>query len=267
MRRPTPLALLLLGILAPSSLLAATDQAAPAASASLSVREAGGAMVACRERPFIHDLPNEPRFYRQVLFLASPGGNEAGRLEVAGIAQGVVQPAGWAAASRSAECAIRVLADLGDDGRLAPSEGVPALAALLGAETPSGTISADLGVQAFAAWALAEGAEALPADPWVRESAEKAIADLTVRAVALGESGGGGPGDVEPARWARLVLGWLRPAKALKLEAPAGDPSPAYFELVQAISAPTAPDRAWLAPTPWARLLRSVRLGHLRCIR
>ena len=161
---------------------------------------------------------------------------------------------------------LRVLADLAEDGRLGPSEGKPSLAALLGAQVPSGAIAEDPNVQAFVAWALAEGAAALPHDPWVRQAAERAAADLARRATSAGGSTACRL-DAEDARWVRLILGWLRPGKPLTPGAPTGDPSAPYVDLCRAASGEAVPARGAGRRTSWDRLLRAIPLGHLTYVR
>ncbi len=174
---------------------------------------------------------------------------------------------GTEAGDRLLLAAIRVLSDLAEDGRLSPAQGRPALAALLGAQLPSGALAEDSAVQAFAAWALAEAAQALPSDPWVREASERAAADLVSRSEPKGAAPAAGAeaGAADSARWVRLVLGWLRPAKALRLTVPPGVPSAPYLELTRAVAGtPAAGARGVDA---WSRLLRSVPLGNLKYVR
>jgi Ca-activated chloride channel family protein len=174
---------------------------------------------------------------------------------------------GTEAGDRLLLAAIRVLSDLAEDGRLSPAQGRPALAALLGAQLPSGALAEDSVVQAFAAWALAEAAQALPRDPWVREAADRAAADLVSQGESKSVAPAAGPGAdaADSARWVRLVLGWLRPAKALRLTVPPGAPSAPYLELTRAIAGTPAP--AARGVDPWSRLLRSVQLGNLKFVR
>ncbi len=73
---------------------------------------------------------------------------------------------------------LRVLADLAEDGQLSPSEGLPAVAGLLGAQHSGGALSYDLALHALATWALVEAAELLPDEPWVREAANQAMVYL-----------------------------------------------------------------------------------------
>jgi len=153
-----------------------------------------------------------------------------------------VEPVG--ASARLLDAAVRVLADLSDDGKLSRAEGTPALAAILGALTPEGAISADLTVQSLGTWALAEAARAHPRDPWVRTAARKSLADLEARAPK---------GEPEERRFARLVLGFVKPGAELPDIGDAGAPSAAYVQLTGA--APSVAD-----PTsPWSRLVRSLR--------
>lgn len=223
----------------------------------------------------VHNLPAEERFYRDVLLLAGGASGDGSAPATASVllpdpllgSTSRPLPTDSGAARRLTVSAIRVLADLAEDGRLTPSEGKPALAALLGAQTPSGAIAEDTRTQALAAWALAEAAEAAPRDPWVRSAADKAVADLVQRTIASSNGSPARPLDAEGARWARLVLGWLRPAKALRIEAPSGDPSKPYSELTLAVSAAGVTARTSPGRTPWERLLHSVRLGHLKLVR
>lgn len=72
------------------------------------------------------------------------------------------------------EAALRVLADLLDNGRLSRSEGLPALAALVATQRVDGSFSSDPATDALATWALAEVAAALPDLPWVAEASRLA---------------------------------------------------------------------------------------------
>lgn len=72
------------------------------------------------------------------------------------------------------EAALRVLADLADDGRLSRSEGMPALAGLLGAQYSDGGFSASIRVQSLATWALTTAAASEPGLRWLPEAARDA---------------------------------------------------------------------------------------------
>ena len=83
------------------------------------------------------------------------------------------------------EPALRVLADVADDGKLSPADGIPATAALLAMQSRSGALSRDVGLHAIGAWALAEAAIALPDDPWVAAGAARAFGYLAELLVTM----------------------------------------------------------------------------------
>jgi Ca-activated chloride channel family protein len=196
---------------------------------------------------FIADLPVAGRFYQNVLALA-PGVQEEHESNA--------QSEGVSTRDRLREAAVRLLADLADDGVMTTSEGRPALAALLGAQIPSGAIARDVTTQALATWALAEAAAATPKDPWLATAASKAADALaSVK-----------PDDAEGARWARLVLGIVRPAAVASILAPAGVPGNDYVRLRAAIAA--ARSGASTPPAsgrqPFDRLVAAIARGKLK---
>ena len=81
---------------------------------------------------------------------------------------------------RVRELAIRVLADLADDGRLSPADGGPALAALLAVMETDGTLATDPVAQALGTWALVEAAVAMPDQTWVVQAAGRARQHLAL---------------------------------------------------------------------------------------
>jgi hypothetical protein len=84
------------------------------------------------------------------------------------------------------EAALRVLADLSDDGRLSRAEGIPALAGLIGAQYSDGGFSESLRVQALAAWALGEAAASGTRLPWIPEATLKAAEYLNFLRLSRG---------------------------------------------------------------------------------
>ncbi|HET6372539.1 MAG TPA: VIT domain-containing protein [Candidatus Polarisedimenticolia bacterium] len=98
------------------------------------------------------------------------------------------------------EAALRVLADLADDGKLARSEGLPALAGLLRAQYSNGAFALSPRAQTLATWALAAAAASEPRLRWVPEAARKAAEFLTRMRSSCGL--------MEPGEraWADLVL-------------------------------------------------------------
>jgi len=155
------------------------------------------------------------------------------------------------ARARLREAALRVLADLADDGHLTASEGRPALAALLAAQQPSGAVAADVPVHVLATWALAEAAAALPGDPWVAKARAKAIEYLAGLAKA-----GTLPGRETP--FALLVLDSFDSA---------GRHVPAsQADLRKALEAVSADGKPPAKRSPADRLLASIGRGHLRIV-
>jgi hypothetical protein len=162
--------------------------------------------------------------------------------------------------------ALRVLADLAEDGELSPAEGRPALAALLGALAPEGALSRDVTVQALGTWALAEAAAALPEDPWLPQAVERAASFLAGLALETGwPERRGGEADAEATRWARLALEAADAGDAPSLEAPRGAGSAAWAGLRRALASARsgAPAEAVEGGDPFARLLRAVPRGYL----
>ena len=157
------------------------------------------------------------------------------------------------------DAALRVLADLADDGKISPAEGRPALAALLAEQRSDGSIAHDLGVHAVATWALAEAALALPPEPLVKNARAKALEFLVASAKR-------GVSDPESARWVRLVLGALDPAAAASIPAPGGKASAAYERLRSAL----AGARAAKLPSgrsAFDRLVSSIGRKNLRVVK
>ena len=155
------------------------------------------------------------------------------------------------ARARLREAALRVLADLADDGHLTASEGRTALAALLAAQQPSGAVAADVPVHVLATWALAEAAAALPGDPWVAKARAKAIEYLAGLAKA-----GTLPGRETP--FALLVLDSFDSA---------GRHVPAsQADLRKALEAVSADGKPPAKRSPADRLLASIGRGHLRIV-
>lgn len=99
-------------------------------------------------------------------------------------------------ADRVERMALRVLADLADDGRLSQAEGLPALAGLLAAQGADGAYSAELRTHALATAAVKAAAKAEPRLKWVREAtalAEGYLRDLEApqgEAAAIAAAGG-----------------------------------------------------------------------------
>lgn len=157
------------------------------------------------------------------------------------------------------EAAIRVLADLAEDGRLSPAEGRPALAALLAAQREDGALASAAGVHAIATWGLAEAAGAMPDDPWVRGAAEKATAHL------LGKTSGPVV-DVEAQRWCEMVARWLRPTldpAAAVLPVDAGKPLLDMLRAAQGVSLTGGS----VGRHPLGRLIAALPRGHLKVAR
>ncbi len=106
------------------------------------------------------------------------------------------------------EAALRILADLAEDGRLSRSEGLPALAGLMSSQLRGGWFGPSVRTQALALWALARATVADPRLPWVRQAALAAADSLR----QMGLAGVGWPelaaGPMEPiaTRMARLAL-------------------------------------------------------------
>jgi hypothetical protein len=165
------------------------------------------------------------------------------------------------------DAALRVLADLADDGKLSRAEGRPALAALLGAQVNSGAVSRDVIAHALATWALDEAAQALPKDTWVSAARAKAVDYLAGLATPGGWPASAGQSmDPEATRWGRLVMGMIRPSVVASIPMPAGQPSPQYKRLREAIAAaksgqPPAPAKG---RDPFDRLVASIGRGKLR---
>jgi Ca-activated chloride channel family protein len=106
--------------------------------------------------------------------------------------------------------ALRVLADVAEDGELSPADGIPALAALMAAQSRTGSLSHDVRWHALASWALVEASAALPDDPWLRASTDRAVrflADL-LSSRSAGESLASSL-DEPTARWCVQFLFWL----------------------------------------------------------
>ena len=99
-------------------------------------------------------------------------------------------------ADRVERMALRVLADLADDGRLSQAEGLPALAGLLSAQGADGAFSSSSRAHALATAAVKAAAKAEPRLKWVREAtalAEGYLRGLTAPqgpAAALAAAGG-----------------------------------------------------------------------------
>ncbi|MBI3448639.1 MAG: VWA domain-containing protein [Acidobacteria bacterium] len=102
------------------------------------------------------------------------------------------------------EAALHVLADLADDGRLSRSEGLPALAGLLGAQYSDGGFSLSLRAQALATWALVAAATSEPRLPWLPAAVRRA-ADFLNALRAASEA-------IDPIddAWVDSILGRVR---------------------------------------------------------
>ena len=189
--------------------------------------------------------PAAGRFYQNIVV---PGVAKGNRLE---------QPADTSTDDRASlrDTAFRLLADLAEDGKLSPAAGKPALAALLAAQDSRGALADDVATHAIATWALAAAAKALPKEPWVDAAQRKAVAYLISTKTA----------DAEATRWARLVLGRLRPASVVGIAMPAGEPSKEYARLRDAIAAGRSGAKAQRAAGrgPFDRLVATIGLGHL----
>jgi len=235
---------------------------------------------------FVQDLPVQGRHYTNVLTLApglqdsdgdgNPNVHGARERDFATKTLGyiasaskreVTGPLPTMAAYHLLDAALRLLADLAEDGRLSPSEGRPALAALLAAQTPEGAVAHDVRVQAISTWALAEAAAALPEDPWVEAASGKAIAYL---AGLAGKDGWparpGGEMHAESTWWARLVTLWILKEKSPTIPVPAGEASVEYTRLRKALAAANSGDSIGKPPgrQPFDRLLVAVGRGHLK---
>jgi len=198
---------------------------------------------------FVQDLPVAGRFYQNVLSL--PPGEEAEPRE------------------RLLDAAFRVLADLAYDGKLSPSEGRPALAALLGAQRPSGAIADDVAVHAVATWALAEASAVLPRDTWVATARSKAVDYLSSLALKDGwPARPGGAVGAEATRWARLVMGAIRPSSIASIPKPKDDPSGNFAKLTRSLTAGRGSATALASGrAPFDRLVATVGRGHLKVVR
>jgi len=144
------------------------------------------------------------------------------------------------------QAAIRVLADLADDGKLTAAEGRPALEALLAVPA-----SSDPTTQALIAWALSEAPGQLPA-------AAKALDALVLMAK---------PGmDSEGARWARLVLGAFRPSALATIPEPLGEAGKDYARVRASIASAKSGGKAMnvTGHTPLDRLVATIGRGHLK---
>jgi Ca-activated chloride channel family protein len=183
---------------------------------------------------------------------------------------GAVFTEGPGARERLLDAAFRVLADLADDGKLSPADGRPALAALLAAQRGSGAIAEDVVVHAAATWALAEAAIGAPDDPWIAKAKTRAVGYL----VDLARTDGwparpGGATDSETTRWARLVMGSIRPASVRSMPMPKGEPTAQYAQLRSALAATRSgaqpPNVAGQAP--FERLVRTIGRNNLRVLK
>ena len=157
------------------------------------------------------------------------------------------------ASARLRDAALRVLADLAEDGRLSPSGGTPSLAALLAAQRKGGAISDDVGVHALATWALAEAAVRGKDEPWLLRAAKDAAAHL--EAVAR-------DADDEGKRWARLALAVAAPRSTRPAASPAGA-STEWKRLAAALAATPSPAAKLAGGEPFDRLCANARRGHL----
>jgi Ca-activated chloride channel family protein len=171
-----------------------------------------------------------------------------------------------AARDRLRAAAVRVLADLADDGKITDAEGRPALAALLAAQVKSGAIARDVTTQALAAWALSEAASAIPKDPWVTAAASKAVSHLASSAKPNGWLSPDGKLDADGTRWARLILGAIRPSAIKSIPVPQGVAGKDYARLRAAIVAarPGAAMGAATGRAPFDRLVATIARGNLK---
>jgi len=162
---------------------------------------------------------------------------------------------------RLRDVAFRVLADLADDGRLSPSDGNPALAALLAAQRKSGAISADPGTQAIATWAVAEAAASDPKDKWIANARAKALEVLI--GVADDKL------DRDDQQWVCFVLSRLSPKNVLTLHPPSGPPTSQVERLENSIFAARNGARvpAIAGRTPFDRLVSTVGRGKLKVVK
>ena len=201
---------------------------------------------------FIKDPPIAASFYRNLLKLEQgTSGDHAVR------APEGTRPE---ARDRLLDAALRVLADLADDGKLSASEGRPALASLLGAQRRTGAVSVDVVAQSIASWALAEAAVRLPSDPWVAEASRKATDYLTQLGRPEGWPSRPGAEVAEAATsWARLVLARLRPE--VVANAGRGDLRGALLQLRSYAPGSTAGHRSAIE-----RLLGSLERRNLRLL-
>jgi hypothetical protein len=128
-------------------------------------------------------------------------------------------------------------------------------------------VSRDVVAHALATWALDEAAQALPKDTWVSAARTKAVDYLTGLATPGGWPASAGQSiDPEATRWARLVMGMIRPSVVASIPMPAGDPSLQYKRLREAIAAaksgqPPAPAKG---RDPFDRLVASIGRGKIR---
>ncbi len=218
---------------------------------------------------FIGDLPVAGRSYTNVLTLA-PGVAAAPPPPRGPVKkQAAAEPAAFdefgvaearLVSARLLEAALRVLADLAEDGVLSPAEGRPALAGLMAAQTAEGAIADEPLTHAIATWALLESAAALDGDPWVARAAELARAHLEKLA------GEDGRLDEETSRWAALVLGRAGTSQVPEAVIPPDDASET-FRLV--LAALTAARTESVPPgsggrSAFDRLVHAIPRGHLR---
>ena len=204
-------------------------------------------------------------------------GGVMGKLRVATAARNASPPAGQVDqhdaspddGERLLDTAFRVLADLADDGTLSAAEGKPALAALLAAQRATGAIADDVETHAVATWALAEAAIAAPGDASIANARTKSVGYL----LGLAQTDGwparpGGAIDAEATRWARLILGSIRPASVGSISAPKGEPGKRYAQLRAALAAAKSGGvpPAVTGRSPFDRLVSAIGRGHLKVV-
>lgn len=156
--------------------------------------------------------------------------------------------------SRLREAALRVLADVAEDGAISPSGGKPSLAALLAAQRRGGAISDDVVVHALATWALAEAAVRCKDEPWVARASKEAAVHLERVAKQA---------DDEGRRWARLALSVAAPGSITPTVSAKGG-SESWNRLVAALQAARSTGAGLSGGEPFDRLCANARRGHLR---
>jgi Ca-activated chloride channel family protein len=235
--------------------------------------------------PSVGSLPVAGRFYQNVITLAkgkqapdgdgNPNVNGARERDFKTTVRANLLEAGEFGEARDVgerilDSAFRVLADLADDGKLSPAEGRPALAALLAAQVGSGAIASDVKAHAVATWALAEAAIRAPGDPWIAQARTKALDYLVHIAQPLGwPKRPQGAFDADATRWARLVVGSIRPLAVESIPVPTGEATLHYAQLRAALAAARSgakPPKV-AGQSSFERLVRAIGRGKLKVLK